>query len=730
MQTQPPTGSAGPRQRTPSRRVIALELVVLVTAVGVAIVSASSAHWNLGELLVIAIFAIVSDLTSVEIESARLLISGSFLGLILAAVLLGGGPAAAVGVITILIGWLRSRESRYSLLINLATYASFPLAAGLFFHAAVSATGISHNAVGYYLLVFATFILALGMNFAAVAAHSSHLDGFPVYRRVREALIPILASELFSALLTMAAVYVAVRTGIVGLALLGLVLVIFQYLVGELLTSKARSEDLQRMVSTDELTGLANRERFGEVVEERIAAAQLAGDQFVVMLMDLDRFKEINDTLGHHYGDVLLRDLGPRLVSAIGPLGLVARLGGDEFAILPAEATHELTVIEQVVSRLTQCVSEPFAVDELSLEVGASIGISRFPDDGVDSHALLRCADIAMYAAKEAQTDYKLYAAEQNQHSVRRLSVLSDIRHALASDEIVVHYQPIVDLDDLSVTGAEGLVRWQHPEHGLIPPGAFVQTVEQTGLIGPLTRHVLERSIAECTSWRKDGRDMSVAVNLSVRNLLDRDLPKEIERLLDTYSLPPDALQLEITESMIMSDPERAMATVTRLSDLGVRMSVDDFGTGYSSLANLRRLPIDDLKIDRSFVSPMLRDESDLIIVRSTINLGHDLGLRIIAEGVEDGATLRQLALLGCDLAQGFHVSRPMAADAFDEWLRAATPDVEPINGNGNGNGHGNGNGNGSPTANVNGKQLNGSGHGVAAISAPATVPEKPVAPV
>ncbi len=250
------------------------------------------------------------------------------------------------------------------------------------------------------------------------------------------------------------------------------------------------------------------------------------------MLMDLDRFKEINDTLGHHYGDVLLRDLGPRLVEAVGEGGVVARLGGDEFGILPPKGSHDIAVMEHVASRLTECVSSPFSVDELSLEVGASIGIARFPEDGDDSHALLRCADIAMYAAKEAQCDYKLYAADQNQHSVRRLSVLSDIRHALASEQIVVHYQPIVDVDDLTVTGAEGLVRWQHPELGLIPPGAFVQTVEQTGLIGPLTRHVLERSIAECASWRKDGRDLSVAVNLSVRNLLDRDLPKEIERLL------------------------------------------------------------------------------------------------------------------------------------------------------------------------------------------------------
>jgi diguanylate cyclase (GGDEF)-like protein len=399
--------------------------------------------------------------------------------------------------------------------------------------------------------------------------------------------------------------------------------------------------------------------------------------------MDLDRFKEINDTLGHHYGDVLLKEIGPRLTAAIGDGGFVARLGGDEFGILLAEDTDDAAVLEVVMTRLFKSVSQPFMIDELSLEVGASVGVARFPQDGEDSHALLRCADIAMYAAKETQTEYKIYTAEQNQHSKRRLGVLSGIRHALVQDEIVVHYQPIIDLDQGRVRGAEGLVRWQHPEHGLIPPGAFVQTVEQTGLIGPLTRYVLERSIAECAAWRQDGREMSVAVNLSVRNLLDHDLPKEIERLLSTYGLPPEALQLEITESMIMSDPERALATVTRLSRLGARLSVDDFGTGYSSLANLRKMPINELKIDRSFVSPMLQNESDLIIVRSTINLGHDLGLNVIAEGVEDNPTLEQLAVLGCDLAQGYHVSKPMPADAFNNWLTETTLHPADVNGNG-----------------------------------------------
>ena len=656
----------------PGRIVLGLMILAPVAAVAVSLLTDTSS-WRLGPCLVLAAFTVGSDLMAVKLS--RVWLSGSFLGIILTAVLLGTGPAVAVGALTIIVGWLHVREAPHWFFNNLANFTWFPLLAGLFFRYTTRGLGVHPADAEYYLVVFGTFLVGLILNVVIGFGYRAYYERGPFFSHVVQAVAPMAAAELFASLLTLVAVYVAVNAGSAGLALFGLVLVVMQYLLRELLRSKQRSESLQRMVTTDELTGLANRERFREVVEEQIVSARQWNSTFTVMLMDLDRFKEINDTLGHRYGDVLLQDMGPRLVEAVGPAGLVARLGGDEFGILPAPGTHDPTFIEREVARMIKRISEPFSVDELSLEVGASIGVARFPEDGDDSHALLRCADIAMYTAKEAQCDFKVYTAEQNQHSVRRLSVLSDMRHALASDEIIVHYQPIVDLDDLSVTGAEGLVRWQHPEHGLIPPGAFVQTVEQTGLIGPLTRHVLEHSIAECASWRKDGRDLSVAVNLSVRNLLDRDLPKEIERLLATYSLPAGSLQLEITESMIMSDPDRALATVTRLSDLGVRMSVDDFGTGYSSLANLRRLPIDELKIDRSFVSPMLRDESDLIIVRSTINLGHDLGLKIIAEGVEDGATLRQLALLGCDLAQGYHLSRPMPADAFDTWLRNATPD-------------------------------------------------------
>jgi diguanylate cyclase (GGDEF)-like protein len=663
-----------PRVHSPAPALI----VLLVLAGALALVASVTSWveqptftWPL--VFVIGAFVVAADLTLVS-AGPKLSVSGSFLALVVAAAVLGAGPAAALGAVSTLAIVPRYRLRAHFAVSNLANYTAFPLAAGIFFHEATRVAHVNPDRAGYYLLVFGAFVVALALNFVLSAGYMCWLDGASLRQKVRESLVPLLSAELFSALLAVAAAYLTHRLGVTGFILFGLVLVIFQYLIGELLTSQRRGDKLQRIATTDELTGLGNREQFHAMIAKRIAVAQESGTSFAVLLMDLDRFKEINDTLGHHYGDVLLQELGPRLTSAISEAGFVARLGGDEFGILLGEDTDDVAVLDVVITRLFKSVSAPFKIDELSLEVGASVGVARFPQDGDDSHALLRCADIAMYAAKETQTEYKMYDAEQNQHSKRRLGVLSGIRHALLQDEIVVHYQPIIDLDEMTVRGAEGLVRWQHPEHGLIPPGAFVQTVEQTGLIGPLTRYVLERSIAECAAWRKDGREMSVAVNLSVRNLLDRDLPKEIERLLSTYGLPPEALQLEITESMIMSDPERALSTVSRLSGLGARLSVDDFGTGYSSLANLRKMPIDELKIDRSFVSPMLRSESDLIIVRSTINLGHDLGLNVIAEGVEDNPTLEQLAEFGCDLAQGYHVSRPMPADAFNDWLTEVAP--------------------------------------------------------
>jgi predicted signal transduction protein with EAL and GGDEF domain len=351
---------------------------------------------------------------------------------------------------------------------------------------------------------------------------------------------------------------------------------------------------------------------------------------------------------------------------------MVARLGGDEFAILPDQRSVDRGEIGELTERLLDCVRAPIRVEGISLELGASLGASRFPRDGADESTLMRRADVAMYTAKATHRGSCLYNADQDRNALQRLSVTSDIRRAIGAGEIVVHFQPIVELPGQRIRSAEGLVRWQHPTHGLLPPAAFISTIEQTGLIGPLTEHVLDRAVEQCARWQADGDRLSVAVNLSVRDLLDQSLPRTIERTLSRWGLRPEALQLEITESMLMSDPTRALDTISRISDLGVRFAVDDFGTGYSSLVYLRRLPIRELKIDRSFVTPMLSDPSDLIIVRSTINLAHDLGLRIVAEGVEDEATAECLEGLGCDLAQGFHFGRPVASGPFSDRLRAS----------------------------------------------------------
>ena len=677
------TATAGnERARHPGRAVAVCHTVALVSGGAILWLSNGLNHWKPAPLLVLGAFSILSILTGVPSGARKITISGGLIGMMLAIVLFGPGPAALLGTSTMVVAWLRTRPAAHVLRNNLVVFVWYPLTAALFFHASIRLAHVGPHVVAYYLIVFATFVVALTLNFVGVFAYTCHIDGSSLVQKAKEAVMPVMSAQLFSALLTMISVYVAVDVGTAGIIMVALVLLIFQYLVGELLKSKQRGDQLQRVATTDELTGLANRERFRARLDQRIATARANDESFGVMLLDLDRFKEVNDTLGHHFGDELLRDLGPRLAQAIGPEGLVARLGGDEFAVLPGEMTNDTDELEAIAQRLIRCVHQPVVVDEMTLEVGVSIGVSRFPRDGDDPHSLLRSADVAMYAAKEAHAGCKVYAAALDRHSVRRLSVLSEFRRALDSDEIVVFYQPIMHMDGTRPHGAEGLVRWQHPELGLLPPSDFLGIVEQTGLIQPLTRQVLEQAVAQCARWRQAGRELTVSVNLSVRNLLDPDLPSLIGDLLSLYGLVPEALQLEITESMLMSDPDRSLVTLTRLNQLGVGLSVDDYGTGYSSLANLRRLPIDELKIDRSFVSPMLSDESDLIIVRSTINLGHDLGLKVVAEGIEDEATLHRLAGLGCDFAQGYHFSKPLAPAAFDQWIglpaRAAEPDIRP----------------------------------------------------
>jgi diguanylate cyclase (GGDEF)-like protein len=403
------------------------------------------------------------------------------------------------------------------------------------------------------------------------------------------------------------------------------------------------------------------------------------------MLIDLDHFKEINDTLGHHAGDRLLQEVSERLSASLDEHQMVARLGGDEFGVLiPDLSSHDEA--SAVAQRLLTQLREPFSIEGLTLEVDASIGIACAPEHGSAVEQLIQRADIAMYAAKEGGRGHLLFEQQLDRYSPRRLSLAGALRSAIADGEIVLYFQPKAELNTGRIIGVEALARWQHPRLGLIGPSEFVPIAEQTGLIGPLTSHVLEEALRQVRVWSDNGEELSVAVNLSARSFLDSQLAVEIPKLLERTGVEARLLELEITESMLMLDPARAKATLDRLSAIGLSLSVDDFGTGYSSLANLKRLPVDGIKIDKSFVIDMPHDQSDAAIVRSTIDLAHNLGLKVVAEGVESHEAWRRLEELGCDLAQGFHVSRPLPADAMTRLLAehrhtAAEPElvVEPF---------------------------------------------------
>jgi diguanylate cyclase (GGDEF)-like protein len=430
----------------------------------------------------------------------------------------------------------------------------------------------------------------------------------------------------------------------------------------------ARNEHLAKH---DGLTGLANRILFMDRAEQALVLARRRGDAVAVIIMDLDRFKEINDTLGHHHGDVLLREVGARLEGAVRESDTVARLGGDEFAVLLCGVAAPPESGVAIAETLLVALREPFVVDGLALDVSASLGISWYPDDAGDIDTLMQHADIAMYRAKANGGGYELYIADHDHHTVRRLAMATELRRAIADEALTVHYQPKVDVRTGLVTGVEALARWERPGLGMVSPDEFIPLAEHTGLIHPLTTLVLSTSLRQARAWETQGLDLSVAVNLSARSLADRLLPGHVAELLEAEGADPTRLELEITESMIMADPTRAMSVLRRLNAMGVRLAIDDFGTGYSSLAQLKRLRAHTIKIDRSFVMQMSSDPSDAVIVRSIVELARNLGLTSVAEGVEDEQTLRALRGIGCDQAQGYHYSRPRPAEQLTPWLLA-----------------------------------------------------------
>ncbi len=418
----------------------------------------------------------------------------------------------------------------------------------------------------------------------------------------------------------------------------------------------------------DSLTGMPNRMLFQHKLVEAIAEGRRTGETLAVMLIDLDHFKEINDTLGHHFGDLLLQEIGPRLSSVLRENDLMARLGGDEFGIVLPELPSD-DVAMRIADRLLEELETPVSVEGLALDVSGSVGIALFPSQANDAEALLRRADVAMYSAKENGGGYELYADDMDRHNPARLTLIGQVRPALEAGEFSMYYQPKVRLTDGRAAGAEGLIRWEHPSLGLLSPDEFIPLVEKTVLLRPLTHYVIERVLQQWREWADMGIRIPIAVNVSPRSLLDQELPEQVETELRRWDVPPAFLRLELTESFMVGDSGRSSQVLDALADVGVGLSIDDFGTGYSSLSHLKRLPIEEIKIDRSFVMQMHVDANDFMIVRATVDLGRNLGLRVVAEGVEDLATFDRLAEFGCDEAQGYYISRPLSAVEFTRWL-------------------------------------------------------------
>jgi len=429
--------------------------------------------------------------------------------------------------------------------------------------------------------------------------------------------------------------------------------------------------ETRRQAFTDDLTELANRRLFHERLEEAIARAGTRGDGMAVLILDLDHFKELNDTLGHHSGDVLLRQIGPRLSSVIRPVDTLARLGGDEFGIV-LDAPSDVALAVELAGRIRSALIEPFGVQDLMLRVDASVGIALFPAHADTADELLRRADVAMYEAKSRRSGAELYKPERDRHSRDRLTLAAELERALLGSEIELYFQPKADAASREILGLEALARWRHPTHGVIPPEVFIPLAETTGLMRALTRHVMNLALEQCSGWRTAGLDLHVAVNFAVADLLDVELPVEVAAALERHRLPPAALVIEVTESSVFSDLERIRDVLVRLDELGVSLSLDDFGTGFSSLGHLKSLPIGEVKIDRSFVAEMSSNAADAAIVQATIELALNLGKRVVAEGVEDEATWRRLAAAGCHMIQGYECSRPLPAKELVTLLEAS----------------------------------------------------------
>lgn len=438
----------------------------------------------------------------------------------------------------------------------------------------------------------------------------------------------------------------------------------------DITVAKAHESKLKHLALHDTLTGLPNRLLLKDRLDHALRAARRSNDPLTLAILDLDRFKEVNDTLGHQVGDALLIDVAKRLIESVREGDTVARLGGDEFAVILPQ--HDDTYsAHDVAKRIADAVRQPFAISSCpALEVGVSIGLAMYPDDADSESKLMQCADVAMYDAKRSATTIERYDSTKDINSIRTLVLSGGLRQAIDLGQLFLVFQPKLDLRSGEIQSFEVLTRWKHPDHGLISPDEFVPQAEQSGNIVPFTRWTLEQTLHYQRRWQEDDLDLSLALNLSPRSLHSKEILAFIEELIRASEIAPDQLTLELTETAVMLDPGGAMVTLKRLHDLGLRLSIDDFGTGYSSLSLLRQLPLNEIKIDKSFVENMIGHHQDQVIVASTINLAHNLGLEVVAEGVETEEQKLKLQEMGCDTIQGFLIAEPISENALADWTK------------------------------------------------------------
>jgi diguanylate cyclase (GGDEF)-like protein len=432
--------------------------------------------------------------------------------------------------------------------------------------------------------------------------------------------------------------------------------------------AKVRPTALDQQGWLDDLPHLPNRAQFSHHLQQAILTAQRRNKPLALLLIDLDHFREVNVTFGHQWGEVLWQQVGARLQNTLRKSDMVARLGGDEFAVLLVSGGDEKGAI-RVAGRILHALEQPFVIAGYTVDVGVRVGIALYAQHDEDAHALMRRAVVATNMAKHAGSGHALYSADHDRYSPDRLVLKADLRHAIKHDQLVLHYQPQVNLTTGHVVQVEALVRWQHPKHGLLFPDQFIPLAEQMGVIRPLSSWVLNTTLRQCQTWQQEKLSLRVSVNLSMWDLQDMHLPDTLARVLRSWNVAHDHLEVEITESVIAADPERTVQILTRLREMDVRIAIDDFGAGYSSLLYLKQLPVHTIKIDKSFIKDM-RDEHDAAIVRSTINLSHTLGLEVVAEGVEDKEICDMLRAMGCDFAQGHYLSCPLPAPELTRWLQ------------------------------------------------------------